>query len=105
MTRKHPSLWPTVALTAIAALFCLGLFVIIPDDEPQMRMALLGVVVLAGNGVVARFVTGHVSRETRRMANVSRETSTRGRRRRRKPRGRGRPDVSRETSTTPRRKP
>jgi len=96
VTRRHPSLWPTVALTAIGLGFCLGLFVLIPDDEPQMRWALLGVLTLAGQGVVAKFLTAHVSRETRRLANVSRETSRRAPRRRRR-------NVSRETSK-PRRK-
>ncbi len=79
MGRRRTNLWAGVALAAIGALFVIILYVVIPDGEPQARMVLLGLVVLAGQGAVIRFLTGHVSRETRRIrerpGNVSRETS------------------------------
>jgi hypothetical protein len=97
MTRRRTNLWAGVVLAAIGAVFCLVLFVVIPDDEPQLRMALLGLVVLAGQGAVVRFLTGHISRETRRSrGTVSRETR-RGRDVSRETSG----DVSRETSRRP----
>lgn len=50
-----------VAFVAIGAGFFLGLFVVIPADQGQMRMALLGALLLASHAAVTRFLTSRVS--------------------------------------------
>lgn len=96
--------WLYFAFAALAAGTFIGLIMVIPDDEPAMRTALLGLVVLAGQAAIARWigevrrgqadiaekVNGRMSqlieqadrRETE--TNVSRETSPVVRPRRRK---------------------
>ena len=54
--------WAYVALAAITAAFLLGIFVLIPDDEPQMRTALLGVVLLAAHGAIGRWLSKDVKK-------------------------------------------
>lgn len=49
--------WPAVAMTLIAAAFLFGIFLVIPDDQPQMRSALLGLVLLGGQAVVGYVTT------------------------------------------------
>lgn len=44
--------WPLVALTAIVAVFLLGVFVAIPRDQPEMRTALLGVLMTSIGAIV-----------------------------------------------------
>lgn len=45
--------WPLVALAGILAGFLLGIFALIPKDQPEMRSALVGVVVTSSAGIVA----------------------------------------------------
>jgi hypothetical protein len=53
--------WPAVALAAVAAAFLFGIFVFIPDDAPEMRTALLGLVILGGQTIFGYLSTkaGH----------------------------------------------
>ena len=73
-----------VGLALVAAGFVLGLFALVPDDQPEMRTAIMGLLMLAGQAAVARWIVGHVyksgdvSRET--SAQVSRETKRKKRR-------------------------
>lgn len=52
--------WPYVVLVIVACAFFLGVFAL-SSDQPQMRMALLGLLVLAGQSAVARWIVGRVS--------------------------------------------
>lgn len=79
MSTQQPP-WQYVALAVVGSSFFLGVFALVPDDQPDMRTALLGLLTLAGQAAVARWIVGHVhhvSRETKR--DVSRETSRTGR--------------------------
>lgn len=58
--QQRPTVWQYIVLAALGAGFFLGLFLLVPD-QPQGRMALLGLVILAGQGAVAKFLTGRVS--------------------------------------------
>ena len=53
--------WQYVALAVVGAAFFLGVFALIPADQPELRTALLGVLVLAGQSAVARWIVGQVS--------------------------------------------
>ncbi len=53
--------WPMVAILALLCSFLLGIFVLIPDDEPQSRTALLGFVLLAGQAAVGYFMRSKVN--------------------------------------------
>lgn len=44
--------WPLVALAGIGAGFLIAIFALIPKDAPEMRTALLGVVMTGVGGVV-----------------------------------------------------
>ena len=47
--------WPIVALVALGVGAFVGIFALIPDDEPTGRSALLALLVLGGNAVVVVF--------------------------------------------------
>lgn len=50
--QKRQLTWPLVALAAIGAGFLFGIFVAIPQDMPEMRTALLGVLMTAIGAIV-----------------------------------------------------
>jgi hypothetical protein len=95
--------WQYVVLAMVASGFFLGVFALVPDDQPEMRTALLGLLTLAGQAAVARWIVGHhksevdaAMRKAQRMMNrrqhdVSRETSADVSRETRRPKGRGTP--------------
>lgn len=94
MTRQTKVTWQYVALAVTISGFVLGLFALIPDDQPQMRMALFSLLIAAGQASVGRWVVGrvrndleqHVRRAQRLVAemrrrdgsDVSRETKRNG---------------------------
>lgn len=50
--QKRELTWPLVALAAVGAGFVIGVFLIIPEDMPEMRTALLGVLMTFIGGIV-----------------------------------------------------
>lgn len=68
--------WQYVALAGLGGGFFLGLFVVIPDSQPQMRTALLGLVLLAGQAAVLRFLHGRVSDVSDQVSDVGDQVST-----------------------------
>lgn len=53
--------WQYVALAVVGAAFFLGVLALIPADQPELRTGLLGLLVLAGQSAVARWIVGKVS--------------------------------------------
>lgn len=58
--------WQYVALAVVVGAFFLGVFALIPPSQAEMRTALLGVLVLAGQSAVARWIVGQVSDKAER---------------------------------------
>lgn len=54
--------WPAVVLVAMGLGAFVGIFALIPDDEPASRTALLGVITV-GVGAVTTWVTTKAARE------------------------------------------
>lgn len=57
---RASSVWHYVALAAILAAFFLGIFALIPEEQPEGRTALLGVLVFACTAATTRFLGARV---------------------------------------------
>lgn len=68
--KPTPISWQYVVLAALAAGFFLGIFVLIPDDQPTMRSGLIGLLVALGNAVILHFLSGVKKQVNGRMSKL-----------------------------------
>lgn len=59
-SRDRTSPWAYVVAGLIAAVTFLGGIALVPDDEPALRSALLGVLTLAGTAAVGKFLGARI---------------------------------------------
>jgi membrane protein implicated in regulation of membrane protease activity len=70
MVKKTGIGWPVVALVAVLAAAFIGIFALIPDDEPESRTMLLTAITTASSAIVMWFVkrkTDEVSEKVDRV--------------------------------------
>lgn len=94
--------WPFVALAGLGGGFFLGLYALIPSDQPEGRTALLGIVTLAGNavvGAVAHRINSKVKTVDTKLADV--QDKVNGRMSELIAKTQPAADVSRETESAP----
>lgn len=67
--------WPFVALVALVLGAFLGIYALIPDNEPESRSALIVFMVAAGNGVLAIFVNSKMNAVEKKVDRTVHQTN------------------------------
>jgi hypothetical protein len=69
--------WPMVALAGLVLAFLVGIFALIPDDEPAGRTALLGAITAASAAVTTWVTTRRVGEVREQVEAVKRDVDGR----------------------------